>query len=154
MNCYASSEFLRNYVPLWVLFPRWGMKGVISKLNWCWNKVTKKCKQNECLLLWAYLKYNLEAFLCIMDLQNEHNLFLSNIYNVIPICTLQCECVSAKTSSFTEEQVSRNLRIHQSYFSFFFRKHFLTNTTYTFFRPAGFRSIINESKPNKKEWPL
>ena len=62
-----------------------------------------------------------------MALQNEHILFLSNIYNFIPIfftplppiyrelaCTRQCECVGAKTSSFTEEQVSRNLRISYS----------------------------------------
>ena len=59
----------------------------------------------------------LEAFLRITKLQNEQNKFKSNNYNGIPIQgvyklrTHQCQCLGTKISSFTEERVSRNLRI-------------------------------------------
>ena len=31
---YASSEFRHNYVTLWVLFRKWGMKGVCLRKRW------------------------------------------------------------------------------------------------------------------------
>ena len=31
---YASSEFWRNYVPLCVLFRKWGTKGVFLRKRW------------------------------------------------------------------------------------------------------------------------
>ena len=34
-----------------------------------------------------------------------------SLYIACQLCTHQCECVGTKNSSFTEEQVSRNLRI-------------------------------------------
>ena len=38
---YASSEFRRNYVPLWVLFRKWGMKGVCLRKRW--GKWYRRC---------------------------------------------------------------------------------------------------------------
>ena len=38
---YASSEFRRNYVPLWVLFRKWGMKDVC--LHKRWGKCYRRC---------------------------------------------------------------------------------------------------------------
>ena len=41
-----------------------------------------------------------------MDLQNEENIFLKNIYNVIPINGVSFVRVGTENSFFTEEQVS------------------------------------------------
>ena len=48
---YASSEFRRYYVPLWVLFRKWGMKGVC--LSKRWGKCYRRC----------IVKFNFLAFI-------------------------------------------------------------------------------------------
>ena len=47
---YASSEFRRDYVPLWVLFRKWGMKGVCLRKRW------GKCYRMRCIV-----KFNILA---------------------------------------------------------------------------------------------
>ena len=44
-------------------------------------------------------------------------------------CTHQCECVANKNSSFTEEQVSRNLRIGPLDFLYRMKIHFKKSPT-------------------------
>ena len=41
---HASSEFRRDYVPLWVLFRKWGMKGVCLRKRW------GKCYKMRCIV--------------------------------------------------------------------------------------------------------
>ena len=75
---YASSEFLRNYVPLWVLFRKWGMKGVCLRKRW--GKCCRRCIGK--LIFLAFIEW----------IGGK-------------LCTHQCECVGTKNSFFTEEQL-------------------------------------------------
>ena len=48
---YASSEFRQNYVPLWVFFRKWGIKGVCLRKRW--GKCYMRC----------IVKFNFLAFI-------------------------------------------------------------------------------------------
>ena len=47
---------------------------IISKLDWYWNKLKNVNEMNVCSYEPIWIKH--ETFLCIIDFQNEQNIFL------------------------------------------------------------------------------
>ena len=92
---------------------------VISKSGWFWNKLENANEMNFCNneSIWI-ITWNLPRLLtCKMSEINFKAILTTlTLYIGCELCTHHCECVGTKNSSFTEKQVSRDLRIEKGQF--------------------------------------
>ena len=80
---YASSEFLRNYVPLWVLFRKWGMKGVCLRKRG--GKYYRRCIGK--LIFLAFIEWISTFYLWVSIRNNTFKEKYSKLlYNLIILC--------------------------------------------------------------------
>ena len=64
---YASSEFRRNYVPSWVLFRNWGLKGVCLRIWWGKCYIRWIVKVNFFCIYWININFLLCLFMSIWN---------------------------------------------------------------------------------------
>ena len=105
-----NNTFRKNPINCAIIYPF----RVISKLGWYWNKLKNANEMNVCnnesiwSITWNFSKYYWLAKRAKQILKQHLQRYT---YIGCKLCTHQCECMGTKNSSFTEEQVSRNLRI-------------------------------------------
>ena len=84
---YACSEFQRHYVQLWVLFRKWGMKGVCLRKRW--GKFYRRCIGKFSFL--AFIEWIPTFYMFINDEVSEIIHLKKNTVNcamIYPFCVI------------------------------------------------------------------